>query len=239
MYNIYCDESCHLQFDNSDIMLIGGVTCERKKVRELSKKIRALKKQCGLKECFEIKWTKVSPAKLDFYISLIDLFFEMPLQFRCVIATGKKSLNHEAFNQTYDEWYYKMYYLLLRQMLEPTEEYSVYVDIKDTNGGRKVKELQEILNHSLYSFYNTCIQKIQIVKSNEIELLQLCDLLIGCIGFSNRFLNPLPLDGLKENISLAKIEMCQYLQSKAQRPLNQKTPIYESKFNIFVWEPRR
>lgn len=26
MINIYCDESCHLQFDNSDIMLMGGLS---------------------------------------------------------------------------------------------------------------------------------------------------------------------------------------------------------------------
>lgn len=236
MFNIYCDESCHLQYDDSDIMLMGGISCEKKHVKELSKKIRTIKKQYGLSESFEIKWTKVSPAKLDFYMALIDCFFDSPIQFRCVVATGKKKLDHQAYNQTYDEWYYKMYYLLLNKMLEPTEEYSVYIDIKDTNGGKKSRKLKEILNHSLYSFYNSCIQKVQIVKSNEVELLQLCDLLMGCIGFLNRFLNP--LTNSEDAKSLAKIKMCQYLQTKAQRPLDQKTPLSETKFNIFVWEPR-
>lgn len=234
--NIYCDESCHLQYDDSDIMVMGGISCEKNNVKELSKRIRTIKKQHGLSEKFEIKWTKVSPAKLDFYLSLIDFFFESPIQFRCIIATGKKRLDHKAFNQTYDEWYYKMYYLLLNKMLEPTEEYSIYIDIKDTNGGRKAKKLKEILNHSLYRFYKTCIQKVQIVKSNEIELLQLCDLLMGCVGFSNRFLG----DSVNLNVekSQAKIEMCEYLQTRLRMPLNQKTPLSEQKFNIFIWEPR-
>ncbi len=36
--------------------------------------IRALKTAHGLKPSFEAKWTKVSPAKSAFYLSLIDLF---------------------------------------------------------------------------------------------------------------------------------------------------------------------
>lgn len=236
MYNIYCDESCHLQYDDSDIMLMGGICCEKQYVKKLSNKIRAIKKQFGISENFEVKWTKVSPSKRDFYIALVDCFFDSPIQFRCVIATGKKKLNHQAFNQTYDDWYYKMYYLLLNKMIDPTEEYAVYIDIKDTNGGKKARKLQEILNRSLYGFYNTCIQKIQIVKSNEIELLQLCDLLMGCIGFYNRYGDL--FDDSNVDLSIAKKEMCQHLRSKLNRPLNQKTPLSEAKFNIFVWEPR-
>ena len=237
MYNIYCDESCHLQFDKSDIMVLGGISCDKKFVKELSKKLREIKAKHGLSEHFETKWTKVSPAKVDYYKELIDFFFDSPLLFRCVVATDKKSLNHEAFHQTYDEWYYKMYYLLLSKMLDPTEEYSVYIDIKDTNGGKKVRKLQDILNNSLYCFYNTCLQKVQIVKSNEVELLQLCDLIMGCIGYSNRFLNQFTYSN-EDGLSYAKMQMCQYLQFKANRPLNQKTPLHETKFNIFMWEPR-
>lgn len=236
MFNIYCDESCHLQYDDSNIMLMGGVACKGGFVKKLYKKIREVKKQYGLSESFEIKWTKVSPAKVDFYIALIDCFFNTPLQFRCVVATGKKNLNHEAYNQTYDEWYYKMYYTLLSKMIESAEEYSVYVDIKDTHGGKKVRKLQEILNHSQLAPYSSCIRKIQIVKSNEVELLQLCDFLLGCVGYFNRFLSP--LSNFNDGKSQAKIEICQYLVSKVQRPLSKTTPLSETKFNIFVWEPR-
>lgn len=235
MKNIYCDESCHLQYDNADIMLMGGLSCEKGYVKNISKQIRKLKKQHGLDEKFEIKWTKVSPGKLDFYFAVIDLFVELPIEFRCIIATGKKRLNHRAFNQTYDDWYYKMYYLLLNKMIDPTDEYSVYVDIKDTNGGKKVNKLKEILNNSLYSFYNTCVKRVQIVKSEEVELLQVCDLLMGCIGYSNRFSDSFTSNNER---SEAKIEMCNYLQNKTNRSLNKKTPLSDTKFNIFIWEPR-
>lgn len=28
-YNIYCDESCHLQHDHNDIMVLGGILCKK------------------------------------------------------------------------------------------------------------------------------------------------------------------------------------------------------------------
>lgn len=237
MINIYCDESCHLEHDTSEIMLLGSISCDKRKVKRISQKIRKIKRENGLAENFEIKWTKVSPGKVNFYMSLLELFFEEELNFRCVIAQGKKKLDNTAFNQTYDDWYYKMYYLLLCKIVDPTGEYAVYIDIKDTNGGEKTKELRRMLNNFLYSFNQTCLRKLQIVKSHEIELLQMCDLLIGCIGYKNRFLNP--LNEKSETLSKAKIQMCQQLEKLAQRPLNQTTPLSEQKLNIFVWEPRK
>lgn len=235
MVNIYCDESCHLQNDNSNIMLLGAIACNKSNVKAFSRDIRKIKRDFGLDESFEIKWTKVSPAKLDFYLALIDYFFSNDIQFRCVIAKGKKELNNEAYHQTYDDWYYKMYYLLLSKMLEPTKSYNVYIDIKDTNGGAKTRTLKTILNNFLYSFHTTCLKTLQIVKSDEVQLLQLCDLIIGCIGYQNRFITPL---SQQHPVSVAKVRMCQRLEELAKCPLEQSTPLSEGKFNIFVWTPR-
>jgi hypothetical protein len=64
---------------------------------------------------FEVKWTKISSAKLDFYLNLVDYFFDDDdLHFRCVLI-DKNLLNHGNFGQTHDDWYYKM----LFTMLEP------------------------------------------------------------------------------------------------------------------------
>ena len=237
MINIYCDESCHLQYDDSDIMLLGAVSCSKSLVKQYSKEIRSIKRDYGLSESFEVKWTKVSPAKVDFYKKLLDYFFEHKLEFRCVIATGKKELDNEAYNQTYDDWYYKMYYLLLSKMIIPTDNYCVYIDIKDTNGGKKTEKLKRIINNFLYKF-NTSLHNLQIVKSDEVELLQLCDLLIGCIGYQNRYLSSYKQMHNHE-LSDAKIQMCKHLISCAQRPLDSSTPYFDTKFNIFVWKPRK
>lgn len=67
-YNIYCDESCHMENDHQNVMVLGAIWCPIEKVQEISKRIREKKIEHGLSPAFEIKWTKVSPAKKKFYL---------------------------------------------------------------------------------------------------------------------------------------------------------------------------
>lgn len=73
--NIYCDESCHLENDHQKVMVLGAVTCPRSKAREIAIRIRELKVRSGLSPEFELKWTKISPAKAEFYLAVLDYFF--------------------------------------------------------------------------------------------------------------------------------------------------------------------
>jgi len=113
IYNIYCDESCHLEHDGFPIMLLGAVWCPLDKAKSISKEIRKIKAAHNAKG--ELKWTKVSNSRLKFYQNLLDYFFgEDGLNFRCLVVIGKDRLNHSYFNQgSHDSFYYKMYYQLL------------------------------------------------------------------------------------------------------------------------------
>jgi len=235
MINVYCDESCHLENDSFDIMLIGALSCDKRIVHSISDEIRQIKEAYGLPKSFEVKWTKVSPAKVDFYSKLIEYFFSRPeLGFRCVIALGKNKLNHAAYHQTYDEWYYKIYYQLLSKLLNPNKQYCVFVDIKDTCGSEKVEKLREYVNKHLCSFNYPCLHRIQIVKSDEIELLQICDLLIGAIGYYNRYIRN---SKNSQTMSPAKQKLCSDLIRESQLVPVKSTSPDEDKFNLFFWEP--
>lgn len=227
--NVYCDESCHLPHDNSPIMVIGGISCPSDEVKYITDQLFRIKKRHGVYKYAEAKWIKVSPSKLDMFKEMIDLFFsESDLKFRAVIATGKQSLSLDSFGLNYDDWYQRIYYLLLREMVSVGNEYSIYNDIKDTKGSRKVEILKDVLNRSLYSFYDETITRIQLVRSDQIQLFQLVDLLIGAVCYSNRGLNT----------SLAKLELARYIEEKSGRPLLYTTPRYEEKFNLFRWVPQ-
>src|SRR3990167_10014888 len=140
MFNIYCDESCHLENDNKKYMVLGAVWCPLDKTQEIATRIREIKEKHFDSRYRETKWNKVSPAKLEFYIDLIDYFFdEANLHFRAIIA-DKSNLDHGRFQQSHDDWYYKMYFSLLKIILNPKSNYRIYIDIKDTRGGSKVKE---------------------------------------------------------------------------------------------------
>ena len=75
LYNVYCDESCHLENDGIKVMALGAIWCPVAKRAEISKRLREIKLKHGLSADFEIKWTKVSKGKLDFYLDVIDYFF--------------------------------------------------------------------------------------------------------------------------------------------------------------------
>lgn len=227
IYNIYCDESCHLENDNQKAMVIGGVWCSMEKTREIIRRIREIKKQYNLNKNFEIKWAKVSPAKLDFYLHIIDYFFDDDdLHFRCLVVPDKSKLDHRKYKQSHNQWYYKMYFDMLKTILTPGEKYRIYIDIKDTRGGNKVKKLHEILCNNLYDFNREVIDWIQIIRSNEVEVMQLTDFLTGAVSYKNRELNT----------SNAKNKIIERIQERSSYSLTKSTLFRENKFNIFIWK---
>ncbi|MEH7056912.1 DUF3800 domain-containing protein, partial [Bacillus velezensis] len=74
MYNIYCDESCHLENDNQKAMVLGAIKIQRDRVKSVSDDIKSIKINHGLSKYAEIKWTKISPSKYELYEELKDYF---------------------------------------------------------------------------------------------------------------------------------------------------------------------
>ena len=143
LFNVYCDESCHLEHDGVPVMAWGAVYCPADASRAISEAVRALKADHGLAHDFEAKWTKVSPAKADFYLALIDLFLnDERLRFRGLVVPDKSLLDHARFDQSHDDWYYKMYFTMLRPIFCAPHRYRIYLDVKDTRGGPKTRKLQ-------------------------------------------------------------------------------------------------
>lgn len=224
--NVYCDESCHLENDHIPIMVLGAVWCLADKTRGISDNLRSIKIRHGLKPKFETKWTKVSSSKTDFYQELIDFFFKnADLHFRALIVPDKSKLVHEAFRQTHDAWYYKMYFDMLKAILDPEAHYRIYLDIKDTQGGAKVAKLRNVLCNNIYDFSREIIERIQLVQSKELEILQLTDLLIGAVGYANRGLEGSP----------AKTKLVELIKRRSGYSLNRTTLLRESKVNLLRW----
>ncbi len=225
-YNVYCDESCHLEHDHQPITVLGAIWCPLEKVKGIAIAIRDIKKKHGLSPSFEIKWIKVSPAKQDFYLDLVNFFFDsVDLHFRALIVPDKSRLQHELYGQDHDTWYYKMYFDMLKAILEPDARYRIYLDIKDTRSADKIAKLHDVLCNNLYDFQREIIERVQTVRSHESEVLQLADLLIGSISYVNR--------GLTGNS--AKIALVGKMQQRSGYTLVQTNLLRENKVNLFVW----
>ena len=75
-YNIYCDESCHLEHDREKIMVIGGIKIKANSRRRINNDIKEIKNKHRISEYAEIKWNKVSSCNYKYFMDLIDYFFE-------------------------------------------------------------------------------------------------------------------------------------------------------------------
>jgi len=228
LFNVYCDESCHLENDGGSLMVLGAVWCPADKAREIAERVRDIKVKHGLPASFEVKWVKVSPGGTALYQDLLDYFFDDDdLRFRALVA-DKANLRHDDFGQTHDEWYFKMYFDLLKVILNPEQRYHIYLDVKDTRSASKVRKLHEVLANNVYDFDRSIVERVQIVRSHEVEQLQLADLLIGIVGYANRELETSP----------AKIDLVERMRQRSHYTLRRSTLLREQKTNLFHWRPR-
>ena len=217
-FNIYCDESCHLEHDHKKFMFLGSVSSAYPQVKRHCKRIDELKRKHNFYA--EIKWSNVSMSKLRFYIDLVDYFFDTDLRFRA-IGIEKSKIKCDDFNVSFDDFYYKVYYQLLNYNIDTLCHYNVYLDIKDTLSALKVRKLKEILNVRFGVFRN-----VQNMRSEESLLMQLADFLMGAISYNVN-------NEVKANP--AKMQIIEKISKHAQLPDLCKTN-YSDKLNLFFIE---
>lgn len=225
---IYCDESCHLEHDESTVMGLGAIWAHRESVRMLANQIRDIKRRHNSNG--ELKWTKVSASRSEFYNEIVNWFFDNDaVNFRALIVPDKSALDHDTFNSgDHDNFYYKMLFSLLNKIISPVEPNEIYIDIKDTRSKFKVQKLREVLCNDRYDFTGEMISRIQQARSHELELMQLADFFLGALVYAQRGLNT----------NSAKLSVCRHIASRLGRPVTTSTPLYNQKFNIFVWRAR-
>ncbi len=221
-YNLYCDESCHLPNDGNPIMVLGGIWSPKDRVREINDDIRAIKRRYMIGS--EMKWVKISESRKNAYLELINYFFDIEdLHFRVLVVDNKIAIDHEKYHQTHDDWYYKMYFNMIKTILSPLDHYNIYLDIKDTKSKTKILKLQEVLSNNMYDFSRQTITNIQVIRSHEVEIMQIVDILIGALAYISRGLDTVN----------AKMDIIELIKKRSGYSLIRNTPPREDKFNVF------
>jgi hypothetical protein len=209
------------------MMVLGAVWCPADKTAEMAKKLRELKAKHRMPERYELKWTTVSKGREAYFQDVLDYFFDDDdLHFRALIA-AKDGLRHGNHGQTHDEWYYKMLFEMLKVLLDPEKRFRVYFDYKDTHGSRRITKLHEVLGNSLYDFSREIVERVQLVRSHEVELMQLTDFLIGAVGTLNR--------GLTQNPT--KAALVARMKERSKLSLTRTTLLRAEKVNLLKWTP--
>ncbi len=228
-YNLYVDESCHLEHDGFSAMTIGYTKILNSNYAKVKHEIKQLKLKH--KAPTELKWNKLSYSRINFYKELVDYFFASEISFRCVLIKNKHNLDNNKFNLgDHNAFYYKIIYLLLynRYVNDEANDYNVILDIKDTRGKIRLNKLKEVLDNKFNN--NSPFKYFQNIRSHENELLQLTDFFIGAIAYKARGLDK------QENCSKVKKEIIEYIETKSGYILNLGTEPWIEKFNIFNFQ---
>lgn len=239
-YLIYCDESCPLEHDGNDIMVIGAISCAYEDKEKIFYDLRELKKRHNMNSRTETKWIKVSESKLEYYKELVDYFVENNIRIRILIAKEKKKLDHDKYNNgSYNKWYFKMYYQLLNKFVDSNYSYYMMFDQKDKYTKNSFNEVKSILEkiaiqHALDE--NEFAFNIKQINSKESELIQMLDIFLGAAAYKNR--NLYFYNNSKKNKMNGKDKVIKYIEDKTEKQLNETTPPHEPKLNIFLWEAR-
>ena len=226
-YKIFCDESNHLANDSSNLMVIGGIICPNEQVEYINRYIKHLKHKHNAMN--ELKWTKLNNNKKDFYDELLSFFFaSIDLKFNAQVVMNKSNLNHKLYNDgEADMFYYKMYYYTINHLLESQNSYNIFIDYKDTKGGKRAKKLKDVICNTHFGDINI---DFTIIHSYESQIMQLTDVMIGAIGYKNR-----------KDIE-KKSEIKNYIIDRIEHlsgfSLNRSIPQWETKFHFFKFSPR-
>ena len=181
IYNVYCNESLYSTDDSESVTALGILICQTSQVRNLSDAIRALKSEHFLKTNFEIKWTKVSPSKIDFYLALVDFVLDDDrLNFHGIVR-----IDENRIECSHDQFYDQLYCRVFDSVFRLPQRYRMYLNVRDTRGGRTMRRLQDMASAAGGRY----VERIQQIRSHESEILQAVDLFAGALTYANRGLS--------------------------------------------------
>lgn len=178
-YSVYCDESNPELMANGarqrQYLLIGSLWVETEKRRQYQDAIVALRRKHNI--WGEMKWRKISPSSVDFYLDLVDLFLEAgdELRFRCIVVDSN-TVDMRFYGRDGELGFYKFYYQVLHHWIAASNSYKVYCDLKSNRDKQRIQTLHRVLT---FSRPGASIDNVQALPSSEVVLMQLCDVLLG------------------------------------------------------------
>ena len=218
-FNIYCDESTHLEHDGHPYMLYGYISIASNQITICKEQIKAIKAKYGYEG--ELKWTNIHDKTFEMYKELVEYFFMTDMNFRAVIV-NKSQIDDSRSEYTFNDFYFRMYFQLLHHEISLENAYNIYFDIKDTCSNKKLRKLRDILK------WNASIKNFQFIKSHESSFMQLADVLMGAINYNLRIES-----GDIEGKVVAKRKIVEHINNHTNISLKHTSPLSAKKFNLF------
>jgi len=222
--SIYCDESRHEGQRNQQFMVIGGLWLPREKRGEILAGLRDIQARHGITG--ELKWGKVSKAKLPGYQAVVDFVAARPdVHFHCIVV-DKSKVDHDKYFQNDRQFgFWVFYWHCLKQWMGNGNTYFVSIDFKPESLNSGPRRLREVLETECLK--RAWLKSLHCVDSRENLFCQVADVLIGAVGYEQNDLSGSP----------AKEALCRHIAQRFTRDnLKGNDQPGQTKFNIFrIW----
>lgn len=187
---VYCDESRQDLLinkekisSNNKYTVLGGIWIDKDFKNSFKGKVKELRSKYNVYG--EIKWKKVSSSKMEFYKELIKLFFgSEKIAFRAIVIDASVFDLDKYHNNSGELGFYKCYYQLLKEWISKENRYSIFLDYRKDKSRTRAYELKKCLNNHIKC---KSVDNIQFINSKESILLQLEDVIMGCIGYKYNY----------------------------------------------------
>lgn len=229
-YSIFCDESCYLQFDDSDIMCMGAIVVPNSEFDFYKSEIKRIKRKYGI--LHELKWNTVSRTRLKMYEEILQFFFQSSMTFRCILIKNKSLINDHILERVeYNKFYYSIIEHLIRLIIRHNDgvsnSYRIFLDLKDNKGKNQLVSIYDDLASKIEN--GNKIISLQNIRSHESQFIQLADIITGAIAYKARGLNG----------SEAKLSIVNIIENLSGYNLNEETQTRNDKFSIYNHQPKK
>ena len=203
--SIYCDESRHEGQASQPYMVIGGLWLPREKRAEILAGFREIQARDGI-TC-ELKWGKVSRAKLAGYQAVVDFIATRPdVHFRCIVVDKSKADSDKYFKNDRQFGFWVFYWHCLKQWMGNANTYFVSIDFKPESLHSGPRRLRQVLEDECIK--RAWLKSLECVDSRQNPFCQMADVLIGAVGYEQNGFSGSP----------AKQQLAAHIAAQFNRP---------------------
>lgn len=188
IHHAYCDESRQTQ---NRFMVFGGLVVPAEKVEPIEAAFSEWRLRRGMSA--ELKWTKVSRAKLDEYRSFVELGFSLierdELHFKSVVFDTDEIDYRSHHDNDKDLGFNKLFYHFLLHKFATyarTDEDRLLVFMDERKSSHSLTTLRDVLNSGIRKRYGrrqNVVSAVEARDSKSSDLFQLADVLMGAVGW--------------------------------------------------------
>jgi hypothetical protein len=236
-FAFFCDES---GISTDRFTVVGGISMRRDSINRILADMEAFRDRFTMTK--ELKWTKITDAKIEEYKHLVDYFFALnkadQCQFHCIVFDSHKWQHGKYNDGDRDVGLSKLYYQVLHHKFGKLcgPHGSLFVRVDRRNSSTSLEDLRRMLNAAMARDHKVRSNPWKVIEpedSKQCDILQLNDVILGavCAVRNGRHL----FEGGRESKKLIAKHV---LEQSGMSSFDYDSPRSATRFTVWNMRPR-